>query len=100
MTESASNLLAILGMFLATLACRAGGYWLFSRITPGPFIRRTLAHVPGTIFTAFVVPALVRGGPQDWVGAVATIGSMLLLRNLGLAIAIGVAAAWGWHALA
>jgi uncharacterized membrane protein len=97
---SSSNLLAIAGMAAATLACRIGGYALFARITPGRFARRMLAHVPGTIFTAFVFPALVRGGTQDWIGAAATIGAMLLFRNLGLAITIGVAAVWGWHALA
>ena len=100
MTGEASDLLAIAGMTVATLACRIGGYALFARITPPRFVRRMLTHVPGTIFTAFVVPALLRGGAQDWIGAAATIGSMLLFRNLGIAIGLGVATVWGWHAWA
>ena len=33
---SSSDLVAILGMALATYACRGGGYWLFRQIRPTP----------------------------------------------------------------
>jgi uncharacterized membrane protein len=100
MSEHVSNLEAIAGMALATLACRFGGYWLFARITPTPFIRHMLSYLPGTIFMAFVTPALIRGGPQDWVGAACAIAAMMFIRNLGAAIGLGVAGAWAWHLLA
>jgi uncharacterized membrane protein len=89
---------AILGMAAATYLCRAGGYWLFRRVTPGPLLRRMLAHVPGTLFVAYVVPTLLAGGRQQWVGAAATLAVMLRLRSLPWAIVAGTAAAWvTWH---
>ena len=67
------TLAAITGMALVTYACRGGGYWLFTQIKPTPLLRSILAHIPGTLFVSFVVPAVVAGGVQAQVGAVATI---------------------------
>jgi len=89
------TLAAIVLMALATYACRGGGYWLFRQISPSPLIRAILAYIPGTLFVSFVVPALVHGGLQPTVGAVATLLTMIYLRNLALAIGVGVLAAWG-----
>jgi len=97
--EDPSNLLAIAAMAAVTFACRCGGYFIFSRITPTPFLRNVLVHLPGCIFIAYVVPALLRGSPASWMGAGATILVMAFSRNLGAAIAAGVAAAWGATAL-
>jgi uncharacterized membrane protein len=94
MAEDPSNLVAIAAMAAVTLACRCGGYFIFSRITPTPFLRNMLAHLPGCIFIAYVVPAMLRGSPATWMGAVATLLTMSLSRNLGASIAAGVAATW------
>ena len=99
MTEDPSNLLAITAMAAVTLACRCGGYLIFSRIKPTPFLQHTLDSLPGCIFIAYVVPALLRGSPEIWLGAGVTIGVMLLSRHLGASIVAGVAAAWGATAL-
>ena len=88
------TLAAIIGMALATFACRAGGYFLFRQIRPTPFLRGVLGHVPGTLFVSFVVPALVNGGLQPTVGAAATLGVMIATRSLVWAMAAGTAAAW------
>jgi uncharacterized membrane protein len=88
------TVLAILGMALATYACRGGGYWLFRQITPGPMLRAVLSYIPGTLFVSFVVPALVAGRPHSWVGAVVTLGVMAWTRTLAWAILAGTAAAW------
>jgi len=90
----AATLGVIIGMALATYACRGGGYWLFSQIRPTPFIRTILGYIPGTLFVAYVVPALVSGGLQQWVGAATTAASMVASRNLSIAIIAGTAAAW------
>ncbi|HWK46048.1 MAG TPA: AzlD domain-containing protein [Stellaceae bacterium] len=90
----APTLAVIIGMALATYACRAGGYWLFRQIRPTPFMRTLLGYVPGTLFAAYVVPALVRGGLQQWVGAAAAVAAMLAMRSLSAAIFAGTAAAW------
>jgi uncharacterized membrane protein len=89
------TLAAIVLMGLATYACRGGGYWLFRQISPSPLIRAILAYVPGTLFVSFVVPAVIHGGLQPAVGTVATLLVMIYVRNIGLAIAAGVLAAWG-----
>jgi uncharacterized membrane protein len=88
------NVASILGMAIASYACRGGGYWLFSKIRPTPFLRSVLSYVPGTLFVSLVAPALATGGPQRWVGAVATLAAMALTRNLAGAIVAGTAAAW------
>lgn len=89
-----SVLVAILGMALATFATRAGGYFLFRAARPPQVVRDMLAYVPGGLFVSYVVPALVSGGRQQWVGAVATLVIMLVTRQLALAILGGTAAAW------
>lgn len=91
---------AITAMAVVTIGCRIGGYVLFSRITPTPFLRRLLAHIPGCIFCAFVVPTLIAGPARNWPAAAATILAMTLTRNLGVAIGAGVSVAWGLKLLA
>jgi uncharacterized membrane protein len=86
-------LAAIGAMALATYLTRAGGYWLFRVVSPPPVVRAMLGYIPGTLFVSYVVPALVVGGVQQWVGAAATLAVMLATRNLALAILGGTAAA-------
>lgn len=86
---------AIAGMAIVTYLIRAGGYWLFSRIRPSPFLRAALSYVPGTLFASFVVPALVTGGLQPTVGAAVTLAVVLKTRSMPLAMVAGTAAAWG-----
>jgi uncharacterized membrane protein len=86
-------------MALVTLACRCGGYFIFSRLKPSLFLQSALDNLPGCIFIAYVVPALQRGTPETWLGAAVTIATMILSRNIGASIVAGVAAAWGATAL-
>ena len=92
-------LAAIGAMALATYLTRAGGYLLFRAISPPPVVRAMLGYIPGTLFVSYVVPALVVGGVQQWVGAAATLAVMLATRNLALAILGGTAAAGAVWAL-
>jgi len=86
-------LAAIGAMALATYLTRAGGYWLFRVVSPSPLVRAMLGYIPGTLFVSYVVPALLLGGAQGWVGAAATAAVMLATRNLALAILGGTLAA-------
>lgn len=86
---------AILGMALATFACRAGGYWLFRQVRPSRGARALLGYLPGALFVSYVAPALLEGGSMQWIGAAATLAIMLKTGNLSLAILGGTAAAWG-----
>ncbi|MEJ1979120.1 MAG: AzlD domain-containing protein [Acetobacteraceae bacterium] len=88
------NVAAILGMALATYACRGGGYWLFRQLPPSPALRTMLGYIPGALFVSYVVPALVAGGREQWVGALAALAIMRLAGNLSGAVLGGTAAAW------
>ncbi len=94
MTFDPWNLTAFVLMAIATYACRAGGYWLFRQISPSPTLRAIMAYIPGALFVSFVVPAIIKGGLQPLVGAVATAAVMLATRSLPLSITVGLAAAW------
>ncbi len=94
MSLDPATVAAILGMALATYACRGGGYWLFTQIRPTKLTRAVLGHIPGALFISYVAPALVHGGLQTSAGAVATLAAMVATGNLVAAIAAGTAAAW------
>jgi len=98
-TEDPSNLLAITAMAAVTFACRCGGYFVFTRIKPTPFLQHALDSLPGSVFIAYVVPGVLHGSPEIWFGAAVTIAMMVFSRNLGVSIVAGVAAAWGATAL-
>ena len=87
-------LLTILAMMVATYATRAGGYVLFRSFKPSANMRAMLSYVPGTLFMAYVAPALMDGGLPQWVGAAASIAIMLSTRQMAPAIFGGTAAAW------
>lgn len=87
-------LAAILAMSAATYATRAGGYLLFRAFRPGAGLRTLLGYIPGTLFMAYVTPALAEGRPPQWLGAVAAVGIMLLTRQMSAAILGGTAVAW------
>ncbi|MBY0338603.1 MAG: AzlD domain-containing protein [Acetobacteraceae bacterium] len=87
-------LAAIIGMALATYLCRAGGYALLRAFRPPPFVEAMLAHMPGCIFVAFVIPTLIAGGSVHLAAGAATLAVMMATRNITAAIAGGVAVAW------
>lgn len=89
---SATHLLAILAMGLVTYATRAGGFWLASRLRPGPFFRAWLEHLPGAVFAALVAPMVVTAGPAGLLGAAASFAAMRLTGQFVLAIVLGLAA--------
>ncbi len=94
MSLAPATLAAIVAMALATYGCRAGGYLVFTRIRPTPFLRAVLTYIPGGIFMSYVTPALVHGGLPSFAGAAVTVGAMAATRNLAVGIFLGTAAAW------
>jgi uncharacterized membrane protein len=87
-------LAAILAMSAATFATRAGGYLVFRGFRPSEGIRLMLGYIPGTLFIAYVTPALADGGWPQWAGSAAAIGIMLASRQMAAAIFGGTAVAW------
>ncbi len=98
MSLDPTTLAAILGMALATFACRASGYLVLRRVQPGPFLRSFLGHLPGTLFIAFAAPALAREGAAGLIGGAATILVMRASGSTPAALLVGVAAFWAVRA--
>jgi uncharacterized membrane protein len=86
----APTVLAILGMAAAVYLLRAGGLFLAKRIAPTPAVEAFLAHLPGAMFVALVVPAAIQGGTL-YIGAVlATLASARLRAPLVVSMAVGI----------
>lgn len=84
---SGTSLLTIVLMALVTYASRAGGFWLARRVTPGPFMRAWLEHLPGAVFAAMVAPMVAGAGPAGWIAAGA--GFVAMRRSGHFLIAVG-----------
>ena len=88
------NLVTVFAMGVGTFACRAGGYWLFSRFKPSPGLQAMLSYIPGCLFVSYVAPAVVDGGPKAWIGAAVALATMKLTGSMIWPIFTGTAAAW------
>jgi len=86
----APTLAAILGMALAVYLIRAAGLFLARRVTPSPWVEAFLAHLPGAMFVALVVPTVTAGGPLYIGAAAATLVSARLQAPLALSMAVGI----------
>ena len=87
---SAEALLAILGMAAVTVAVKAGGLLLATRLPTHGLIAAWLKHIPGAVLASLVAPAVLTGGIAEALAAVATALAYLLTRNLLVAMTVGV----------
>ena len=87
----AASLAAILAMAAATYACRAGGFWLATRLKPTPFVEAWLQELPGAVFAALIAPMVAGAGPAGWVAAAVGFGLMRWTGIFLLALAGGLA---------
>lgn len=94
MTVHASALLTILLMATVTYALRAGGYWMMGRVTFSPRMETGLAHLPGAVITALVVPATINAGVPGVAGLVTVAIVMRRWNNLFLALVLGISVVW------
>jgi uncharacterized membrane protein len=78
-------------MAAVTYATRAGGFWLASRLRPGPFFRAWLEHLPGAVFAALVAPMVLGAGPAGWLAAGAAFAAMRWSGQFVAAILVGLA---------
>ena len=94
------TLIAILAMAVVTWGCRAGGLLLAGRLPQHGRMAQALQQMPGCVMAALVAPAVLAGGPAQWVAAAATVAAMLATRSLPAAMAagIGVVALARWAA--
>lgn len=89
---SLEALITILGMAGVTYAIRAGGLLLANRLPSTGFVAAWLRHLPGAVLAALVAPAILKGGPVEWLAAAATALIYALTRNLFVAMVGGVVA--------
>ena len=86
--------ITIAAMTLGAYGCRAGGYFIFSRIKPSPWLHTILSYVPGSLFISYVVPGIVNGGPKEWLGGLVALATVLLTRSMVWPVLTGTGAAW------
>ena len=91
---SLEALYTILGMAAVTFAIRMGGLLVANRLPTTGFVAAWLRHVPGAVLAALVAPAVLAGGPAEWLAAAVTALVFVVTRNLFAAMAGGVAAVW------
>jgi len=84
--------LAIAAMTAATFLCRASGAVLMSRIRITPRVTRALRALPGSIVVATVLPIVLHAGPAAFLGLVAGLTTMSLVRHELAALIAGLAA--------
>lgn len=89
---SLEALITILGMAAVTYAIRAGGLLLANRLPTTGFVAAWLRHLPGAVLAALVAPAILKGGPAEWLAAGATALIYALTKNLFGAMVGGVVA--------
>jgi uncharacterized membrane protein len=86
------TLLAILGMAAGVYLIRFAGLFLARRVTPSPLVEAFLGHLPGAMFTALIVPAVIQGGTLYIGAALATLASARLRAPLVVSMAVGIGA--------
>ncbi|HLZ67888.1 MAG TPA: AzlD domain-containing protein [Aliidongia sp.] len=86
----APTLIAILGMAAGVYLIRFTGLFLARRVTPTPWVEAFLGHLPGAMFTALIVPAVIQGGTLYIGAAVATLASVRLRAPLIVCLAVGI----------
>lgn len=93
------TLAAILGMALATYACRLGGLAIGARLRPAGRAKAAIDAIPPAVLTAVIAPTLLATGwPETLAGALAIAAATRL--PLLAVIAVGVAAVVVLRALA
>jgi len=90
MSVEMSNLLAIVGMALATWATRLAGLGLLGLVGRNRVLESALDAVPVAVLTAVKAPSIVNGGPATTIAAAVTVIAAIRLPLLATVV-IGVA---------
>ncbi|HEV2678583.1 MAG TPA: AzlD domain-containing protein [Aliidongia sp.] len=84
------TVVTILGMAVGVYLIRFAGLFLARRVTPSPTVEAFLGHLPGAMFTALIVPAVVQGGLLYIGAALATLASVKVRAPLVVSLLVGV----------
>jgi uncharacterized membrane protein len=88
------TIITILGMALVTYAIRAGGFLIAERLPATGFVALWLRHIPGAVLASLVAPAVINGGPAEWIASAAAALAYVLSRNIFATIVVGVIAVY------
>ncbi len=99
MTLDPHNLLAILGMALATYATRLAGLALAGRLQLSPRAQAAFDAIPPAVLVAVIAPSALATGWPETVAALLAAVAATRLPLLGV-VAVGVAAVVALRALA
>jgi uncharacterized membrane protein len=86
--------LALLALAVAAFALRASGI-LLGRLIPstgkaGQFLR----EMPGAVMISLAAPAVINGGPAEWLATAATAATAKLTGSLPGSIAVALISVW------
>jgi uncharacterized membrane protein len=100
MLETPAFTAVILGLTLANMTIRLGGYYLGAALPQrGPWARG-LKALPGTLITALVTLQLMLGGPNEWAAAAVALGVAAISRSLPLTMIAGILAIYALRQMA
>lgn len=85
-----SVLLTIVGVALATVVSKAGGYWLIERVEVSPRTEVGLSVLPGAILISLIAPRIIGGGLPEWISAGVVFVIAVRTGNILFAIVGGV----------
>jgi uncharacterized membrane protein len=91
--------IAILAMGVAAALPRIGGLLLVRSIGPSPLMEAWLRHVPTAMFAAICAPALVKGGPPEWIAGAVTLIAARLGGNLAVTLIAAIGTVAGLRAI-
>lgn len=91
---SPDTVITILGMALVTYAIRAGGFVIAERLPSTGFVALWLRNIPGAVLAALVAPAVINGGPAEWIASAAATLAFAVSRNIFATIIVGVIAVY------
>lgn len=94
MAVESTFLLALVGMALASFACRISGFLLMGYVTITPRVEAALKAIPISVMVGIVTPAATAGKLPELLGLLAVGVAMKLVRN-DLAAAVAGAATVG-----
>jgi uncharacterized membrane protein len=94
MAVESTFLLALLGMALASFACRISGFLLMGYVRITPRVEAALKAIPLSVMVGIVTPAATAGKLPELLGLLAVGLVMKLVRN-DLAAAVAGAATVG-----
>jgi uncharacterized membrane protein len=82
----------ILGLALANLTIRLGGFYLGAALPQTGAWARGLRALPGTLITALVTLQLINGGPAEWAAGGVALAVAIATRSLPLTMLAGILA--------